>query len=171
MSDLIIDAAGDAYWYGTQMRCALGRGGRRSDKREGDGATPIGRWPMRRLHYRADRLTASRTSLAVRAILPEDGWSDDPLDPDYNRLVKLPHRYSHERMWREDRLYDLVVELGYNDAPPVRGGGSAIFLHLAREDWRPTEGCVALASEDLLRVLAGATPDSAVDVRAPEHKI
>jgi L,D-peptidoglycan transpeptidase YkuD (ErfK/YbiS/YcfS/YnhG family) len=121
---------------------------------------------MRRVHYRADRLSRPLTVLPVRSLVPEDGWSDDPADPLYNRLVRLPHRPSHERLWREDRLYDIVVELGYNDSPPLSGRGSAIFLHLARPDWGPTQGCVALALEDLLAVLAGCSSESAVDVGA-----
>ena len=165
--DLIVDASGGALWRGARLRCALGRGGRKMDKREGDGATPIGRWPMRRLHYRADRLARPQTRLETRAIAEADGWSDDPSDPLYNRLVVLPHARSHERLWREDHLYDLVVELGYNDAPPIPGRGSAIFLHLARADWAATEGCVALAPADLLAVLAVCGRDSAVEVRAP----
>ncbi len=163
--DLIVDGSGSARWGDRRLKRAIGMGGLRADKREGDGATPIGRWPMRRLFFRADRLARPKTILATRAIEPSDGWCDAPGDPAYNRLVRLPYGASHERMWREDGLYDLVVELGYNDSPPVRGMGSAIFLHVARADWGPTQGCVALAPDDLLEVLATCTADSAVDVR------
>src|SRR3546814_5636749 len=91
--------------------------------------------------------------------------SDLPADPlHYNRLVRLPFAASHERMWRDDGLYDLVVEIGYNDMPPVPGLGSAIFLHLARPDWGPTDGCVALARDDLLAVLAASGPERAIDI-------
>ena len=92
-------------------------------------------------------------------ITPADGWCDDPDAADYNRLVRLPCTARHERLWREDGLYDLVVTLGYNDDPPHPGRGSAIFLHVAREDYAPTEGCVALAPQDLLAVLAAVAPD------------
>ena len=93
------------------------------------------------------------------------GWCDDPADPiHYNRLVRLPFASSHERLWRDDRLYDLVVELGYNDAPPVAGLGSAIFLHLERPDGGPTEGCVALQRDDLLAVLVAVGPESVIDI-------
>jgi L,D-peptidoglycan transpeptidase YkuD (ErfK/YbiS/YcfS/YnhG family) len=90
----------------------------------------------------------------VSIIDPSDGWSDDPRDGFYNQAVPLPHAYSYERLWREDAIYDLIVPLGYNDDPPIPGLGSAIFLHCARPDYSPTEGCVAVALSDLLRLVA-----------------
>lgn len=143
---------------GLRLKCALGRSGPVPDKREGDGGTPIGDWPLRRLHYRTDRGSAPPTALPSRAIGRLDGWCDDPGDPAYNRLVQLPYPARHEKMWREDRVYDLVVELGYNDNPVVPGKGSAVFLHIARPDYAPTEGCVALAAPDLRRLLARCGP-------------
>lgn len=148
------------------MRCAVGRSGVARAKREGDGATPLGRWAMRRLLFRADRAAMPATSLAARPIRPADGWCDDPADPAYNRMVALPHPGRTERLWREDGLYDLVVPLGYNDDPVVPGAGSAIFLHLARPDYAPTQGCIALARADLLAVLAAADAGSCVVVHA-----
>ncbi len=162
--DLRVRADRSATWRGLMLRCALGRAGLARQKREGDGATPMGRFVMRELFYRPDRLAAPRTVLPVRALDPDDGWCDDPADPRYNRRVTLPYRASAERLWRADHLYDLVVPLGYNDDPVIAGAGSAIFLHAARPDYRPTEGCVALALDDLLRVLAEAEPTSAVTV-------
>jgi L,D-peptidoglycan transpeptidase YkuD (ErfK/YbiS/YcfS/YnhG family) len=147
---------------GGDFRAAIGRSGITADKREGDGASPLGAWPMRRLHYRADRLILPAIALPARAIRPEDGWCDDPAHRDYNRLVRRPFAASHEKMWREDGLYDLVVELGYNDDPPVPGRGSAIFLHVARPDFGPTAGCLALAKADLLDALTAIGPDAAV---------
>lgn len=145
--------------------CALGRSGLVSDKREGDGGTPVGRFPLRRLFYRPDREATPATGLPVLPLARDLGWCDDPADPAcYNRLVRLPYTPSHERMWRDDALYDLVVEIGFNDAPPVPGRGSAIFLHLARPDWGPTEGCVAMRRDDLLVVLAAVGPESAIEI-------
>lgn len=143
---------------GRDYRCALGRGGVRADKREGDRASPEGVFPLRRVLYRADRLTAPQTRLELAVIDSNDGWCDDPADPMYNRPVRLPYAASHERMWREDGLYDLVVILGHNDDPPVRGAGSAIFVHVARPDYGATDGCVALRLEDLLAVLKDCAP-------------
>lgn len=135
-------------------RCALGRGGISTDKREGDGATPVGVLPLRRLLYRADRVAAPVCRLPVEPLSPEDGWCDDPGDVAYNRRVRLPHPARHERLWREDPLYDLVGVLGWNDDPVQRGRGSAIFLHLARPDLAPTAGCIALPERELRALLA-----------------
>ena len=153
---------------GREVRCAFGRGGlvAAGAKREGDGATPLGLWPIRRVLYRPDRGGAPKTALPCSAIAQQDGWCDAPDDVAYNRPVKLPYPASHERMWREDALYDLVGVLGHNDDPPVAGLGSAIFLHVARADHGQTEGCVALALGDLEAVLAMAEPGSALEVRA-----
>ena len=149
------------------VRCALGRGGvtPAADKREGDGASPAGAWPIRRLLYRPDKGPAPRTALPVLAIAADDGWCDAPQDPDYNRPVKLPHRASAERMWREDDVYDLVVVLGHNDAPPAPPLGSAIFLHLARPDYPPTEGCVAISRADMAALLAIAQPGDVLEIQ------
>jgi len=152
---------------GRAWQCALGRGAVGREKREGDGVSPVGRWPLRRVLYRADRLAKPDTALACQAIDPDDGWCDDPADASYNRPVRLPYSASHERLSREDGLYDIVVVLGHNDDPVVPGAGSAIFLHVARDDYGPTEGCVALALPDLLDFLKMARPGSAVDLRAP----
>jgi L,D-peptidoglycan transpeptidase YkuD (ErfK/YbiS/YcfS/YnhG family) len=167
---LIVIAHGDGCctFGDRQVRCAVGRAGvvPAADKREGDGASPAGLWQMRRLFYRPDRGGAPRNALASTALSPEDGWCDAPGDRAYNQLVRHPYPASAEHLWREDGLYDLIVVLGYNDAPVIPGRGSAIFLHCASEDWRPTAGCVALARADLLDVLALSGPGSAVDIRA-----
>jgi L,D-peptidoglycan transpeptidase YkuD (ErfK/YbiS/YcfS/YnhG family) len=160
--DLVVEAAGWACWGARRMRCALGKGGIRAPKREGDFATPAGAFVLRRVLYRADRSAAPTTRLPIAAIAENDGWCDDPADAAYNRPVTLPYRARAERLWRDDRLYDLVVVLGHNDAPPVAGAGSAIFLHVAAPDYTPTEGCVALAADDLRRVLAEADATSRV---------
>jgi L,D-peptidoglycan transpeptidase YkuD (ErfK/YbiS/YcfS/YnhG family) len=164
--DLVVDPAGFALWRDRRFRCALGRGAIQRDKREGDGATPVGAWAMRRLLYRADRITLPETALPAQIIGRDDGWCDAPGDRNYNLPVTLPYPASAETLWRADGVYDLIVPLGYNDAPIVSGAGSAIFLHLARPDFSPTEGCVALAPPDLLAVLREAEPGSRVIVEA-----
>lgn len=121
---------------------------------------------MRRVYYRPDRGPAPETELPVIALGPGDGWSDDPSEPTYNRLVPLPCRGSHERLWRADGIYDLIVELGYNDDPVVAGMGSAIFLHIARPGYAPTEGCAALKAADLRAVLRLLGGGSAIEIRA-----
>ncbi|MCR9219442.1 MAG: L,D-transpeptidase family protein [Alphaproteobacteria bacterium] len=153
---------------GRRLRCALGRGGIARAKREGDGVTPAGAWPMRRVLYRADRLSRPETALPTAPIAEDDGWCDDPADAAYNRPIKRPYAASHEAMWREDGLYDVVVVLGHNDDPPAPGAGSAIFLHVARPDYGPTEGCVALALPDLLDLLKRCGPETALAVEAAQ---
>ncbi len=155
-----------ATWGASHYPCALGRSGITGTKTEGDGATPIGRFVMRRILYRADRLTLPAAALPSATIQIDDGWCDDPSNPHYNLPVRLPFPARHEILWRSDHLYDVVVVLGHNDDPPQPGAGSAIFLHVARPDFTPTEGCVALALPDLLTVLTTATSDSAVTVLA-----
>lgn len=149
-----------------EVRCALGPAGviAAADKREGDGATPLGVWPIRRVLYRPDRGAAPATALPMAPIAPDDGWCDAPDDPAYNRPVALPYPASAERMWREDELYDIVVILGHNDDPPVPGMGSAIFLHCAKPGYPPTQGCVALARADLEALLALAGPGDVLAV-------
>lgn len=171
MMDFDVYADGVLVIDGERFRCALCPAGIVASKREGDGAAPAGSFALRRVHYRADRGPAPSTALPVRPIAEDDGWCDDPAHEDYNTLVTLPVQASHEVMRREDGLYDLVVEVGYNDDPPVPGRGSAIFMHIARPDYSPTEGCVALARGDLERVLAKLGPASIVhihQVNAPD---
>ena len=140
-------------------RCALGRGGISADKVEGDGCTPAGRFPIRRLFYRPDRVRGIACRFPLQPISPSDGWCDDPADAAYNRLVTRPYPARHETLWREDQLYDLILVIGHNDAPVVPGKGSAVFLHLASPDYRPTEGCVAFKRSDFV-VLLGALDDT-----------
>jgi L,D-peptidoglycan transpeptidase YkuD (ErfK/YbiS/YcfS/YnhG family) len=153
---------------GRSFACALGKAGARADKREGDGASPLGRFGLRQVLYRPDREPIPQTGLPVRALTPADGWCDDPAVGDYNGMVRLPCPHRHERLWREDHVYDLIVVVGYNDAPVIAGHGSAIFLHLAREDYAPTEGCIAFSREDLLAILKELGPDSMVIIEAPQ---
>ena len=162
--DLLVSGDGTARFADRIFRCALGRGGLSDAKREGDGASPIGAWPLRRLLYRPDRLPLPATELPTTPIGPADGWCDAPDDRNYNLPVTLPYPASAETLWREDAVYDLIVPLGYNDGPIRPGRGSAIFLHLARDGYLPTEGCVALALPDLLAYLAVASTASRVIV-------
>ncbi len=144
--------------------CALGKGGARAAKREGDGATPAGRFSLRRILYRADKIGKPQTALPIAAISRDDGWCDAPDDPLYNRQVRLPYGAHAESLWRDDDLYDVVVILGYNDDPVVKGLGSAIFLHVAKPDMGATEGCVALKLADLVAILRQMRPGDALRV-------
>ena len=152
---------------GMRFPCALGRTGCRVRKREGDGATPVGLWRLRVVLYRPDRVQRPRTHLPVQAIRPCDGWCDAPADRNYNRPVRHPYPASAERLWRTDGLYDIVVVLDYNDRPRVRGRGSAIFMHVAKPGYAPTEGCIALARPYLSRLLERMGSRAALAVRGP----
>jgi L,D-peptidoglycan transpeptidase YkuD (ErfK/YbiS/YcfS/YnhG family) len=152
-----------------RWRCTVGAGGIREDKVEGDSATPVGEFSLRRIYYRNDRLVlpkanSPKSALPARPISEHDGWCDDPRSPTYNRLVNIPNEWSAEKMWREDGLYDLVVVVGYNDDPPEGEWGSAIFLHIARDDYAGTQGCVAFSRDDLLELLPLLTRDTRLRV-------
>lgn len=149
-------------WAEGTFNCVLGRSGVRADKREGDGATPLGRWVLRRVMYRPDRIAPPQTRLPCRPLSQNDGWCDDPADSAYNQPITLPHHASHETLWRDDHVYDVIVVLGHNDRPIVPGLGSAIFMHVARPNFEPTEGCVALRIEDLLFILGECDRGSVV---------
>jgi len=147
-----------------RWRCTVGEGGIREDKVEGDAATPTGEYPLRRIYFRNDRLVLPKVRLPARPIAEHDGWCDDPRSPTYNRLVHVPNDWSAERMWREDGLYDLVVVVGYNADPPEGEWGSAIFLHVAREDYAPTKGCVAFSQADLMELVPLIGPETRLRV-------
>lgn len=144
---------------GERYTCRIGSGGIAApgEKREGDLKTPSGIFPLRSCYYRPDRITPPPiTQLPLIALTPTDGWCDDAAHELYNRPVQLPFTARHETLWREDGVYDLIIPLGYNDgmdAPIIPGAGSAIFMHVMREDEKGTEGCIALKRRDLLGLL------------------
>lgn len=154
MKNILVKSNGVLYFNEKEYSCALGKGGVRAEKREGDGATPIGCFCIREIFYRPDKFCAPPDSaFPTKALTEYDGWCDDVNTPEYNTHIKLPYDGSHEELWRGDHLYDIIVVLGYNDGPPIVGNGSAIFMHLARDGYTPTAGCIALSKEDLVDIL------------------
>jgi L,D-peptidoglycan transpeptidase YkuD (ErfK/YbiS/YcfS/YnhG family) len=137
---------------------SLGRGGILANKFEGDGGTPRGRYRLKRLWWRADRLARPQTGLPVRPIVPADAWSEDPADRRYNRPVRRKPGEPGDRLMRQDGLYDLIIEIDHNDRPRIAGRGSAVFIHVARDGFRPTAGCVGLRRNDLIRLLGRLSP-------------
>ncbi len=135
----------------------LGRGGILTNKHEGDGATPRGIFHPKRLWWRRDRTARPRTSLPVRAIAPTDAWCEDPADRRYNRSIRVAPDAVGDRLMRADHLYDYIVEIDHNTRPRIAGRGSAVFIHLARDNFGPTAGCVGLKRNDMLRLLAQLT--------------
>ncbi len=164
--NIVVDPNGWLFCGNERIRCALGRSGVSTAKCEGDGATPAGRFPLRRMYYRPDRLSPPTTGLPSGPLRPADGWCDASVDPSYNKLVRLPYRSSAEALWRDDHLYDIIVVIGFNDDPSEPGLGSAIFLHLANEDYGPTEGCVAVAQMDAMAILGTLGPTSTISINA-----
>lgn len=156
-ADLVLSPLGLRF-MGRVYPCTRGRGGVRACKREGDGATPRGMHRIVGALYRPDRM-ARPVRWAV-PIGPGDLWSDDVRDPDYNHMVRAPHRFSHERLRRADPLYDLVLVTGWNWPGAVPGHGSAIFIHAWRGPGQPTAGCIGLAAHDLLAITRRLTPES-----------
>jgi L,D-peptidoglycan transpeptidase YkuD (ErfK/YbiS/YcfS/YnhG family) len=148
------------------LRVALGRGGIKADKREGDGAAPAGRFHPVRLWWRADRLPRPRTLLPVRCIGPHDAWCEDPTDRRYNQPFRKSANEPGDRLRRGDGLYDLIVEIDHNTRPSVARRGSAVFIHVARDGYGPTAGCIALKRNDLLKLLAGLTPKTRILVQS-----
>lgn len=151
-------------WGAGPRRCAIGPAGIARKLSEGDGVTPLGVFPLREIFYRADRIAKPKSVLPARAIAQDDGWGDAPGDKNYNRLVKLPYPASAEHLWRDDHIYDLVAVIGFNDDPVVADKGSAIFLHLAKPDYLPTAGCVALAEADLRAALEQLQPGDKIRI-------
>ena len=164
---LVADTAARTLQAGDhRIPCGIGRSGGipAADKREGDGASPWGEWPLLAALLRPDRVPAPATRLPWRWLRPDDGWSDDPRDPAYNSPVRHPHRFSAERLWREDELYDAIFILGHNLPAPRPGLGSAIFLHCWR-DAAPTEGCIAVERAPLLELLPVLQPGDTLLIR------
>ncbi len=153
-------------WIGERLfPCQLGRAGRGARKYEGDGATPIGTWPVLGVYYRADRIARPKTLLPIKALRPDQGWCDDPLDRNYNKPVTLPYRASCESLWRDDHAYDLIVVLDYNFSRRAINLGSAIFMHLSHDNLRPTAGCLAFSENDLRMILKLSKPGDLIIVR------
>jgi L,D-peptidoglycan transpeptidase YkuD (ErfK/YbiS/YcfS/YnhG family) len=143
---------------GYAIPVALGRSGILANKREGDGGTPRGTFRPTRLWWRADRYPRPRTFLPLRAIGPDDAWCEDPADRHYNQPVRLGIGRGGDRLRRDDHLYDFIVEIDHNTAPRIAGRGSAVFLHLARANFSPTAGCVAMTRSAMLRLLERLGP-------------
>ena len=145
---------------GQAIPVALGRGGTKANKREGDGGTPKGTFRPRQMWWRADRHRRPRTFLPVRAIGPEDAWCEDPDSRHYNQPIRLDRSSGGDRLRRDDHLYDFIIEIDHNSAPRIKGRGSAVFLHLARDNFGPTAGCIAMQKSAMLQLLRRLGPQT-----------
>ena len=149
---------------GQKVRCAVGRNGVGEKYQEGDGITPVGQWPLRKLYFRKDKMLAPKTQLEMEAITPQMGWCDAPNHRWYNRVIERPFMHGHERLYRDDDIYDLLIPIGFNDQPVHAGKGSAIFLHLTQHDYAPTAGCIALKKTDFKTLLAQISANMMVEI-------
>ena len=166
--DILVDTSTQVLRIGEQeYRCAIGKNGTvpACDGREGDGKTPLGTYKLRHGMFRTDKTARPETELQFWQIRRSDGWCDDPKDGAYNRPVRLPYIGGAEKLWRDSHVYDIIVVLGHNDSPPIPGMGSAIFLHIARDGYAPTEGCVAVSMRDMLSILRLVDANSSIEIR------
>ena len=145
--------------------CALGRSGISRRKREGDAATPSGSFRILNGYSRTDRISRLKCALPFLSITASSGWCDDPISSCYNRPIALPFKQRHETLWRSDRVYDVLLVLDYNIRPRIKGCGSAIFFHLARDDFSATEGCIAIRMADMRRLVPRLSRRAYIEVR------
>ena len=148
-----------------KLPCAIGKNGVTKNKKEGDGCTPFGKYKFNEIYYRADKMGALDLNIESFPISSNDGWCDEPQSQFYNQLIKFPFSQSAEKLYRNDEIYDIVCIINYNTNPVKPGKGSAIFLHVAHEDYRGTQGCIALSKIDLLNVISQITKNTLIDIQ------
>lgn len=144
--------------------CVFGKDGLTNEKIEEDWKTPIGIFPIRKIYYRADRIENIDSKIECIPLSGDDAWCDDIEKIEYNKFVKLPFDGHHENLWRDDELYDIIVVLGYNDSPIIKNKGSAIFLHVAKENMEYTKGCLAIKKEALLKIIESLDPETQIQI-------
>ena len=149
---IIVKKTGYLKYKNFKFRCALGKGGIKKKVKEGDNITPKGIFKIIKIYYRPDKINKIISSIKKIKIKKNMGWCDDPSSSYYNKQVKLPSKYNHERLYRKDNLYDLILVLNYNTSPIKKNKGSAIFLHIAKKKYQPTKGCIALKKQDLIQL-------------------
>ena len=150
---IIVKKSGYLKYKKFKFRCALGKAGIKNKTKEGDNITPKGTYKAIKLFYRTDKISKIKTILKKFKIKKNMGWCDDPRSKFYNKEIKLPSLYGHEKLYRKDNIYDLVVVLNYNFKPIIKNKGSAIFIHVTNK-YKSTQGCIALKKEDLIKLLS-----------------
>ena len=151
---IIINKFGLIKYKNFKFRCALGKAGMGEKKREGDNVTPTGTFKIVKIYYRSDRIKKISSKFRAIEITKNMGWCDDPNSKNYNQLINLPSRYGHEKLFKKNNIYDIIVVLNYNMKPVIKNKGSAIFIHIAKKNYQPTQGCIALKKNDLLKLLS-----------------
>ena len=151
---IIVKKSGYLKYKNLKFRCALGKGGVKKKTMEGDNITPKGIFKIIKIYFRPDKVKKIKTLIKKIKIKKNMGWCDDPNSRFYNKLINLPTKYSHEKLYRNDRLYDLIVVLSYNTNPIIKNRGSAIFMHIANNSYKKTKGCIALKKEHLIEIIS-----------------
>ena len=159
---IIVKKSGYLKYKNFKFRCALGKAGIKEKKFEGDNITPRGTYRIIKVFYRSDRIKNLTTRITKIKIKKNMGWCDDPESKFYNKLIRIPSSIKHERLYRNDHLYDIVIPINYNMNPAVKNKGSAIFLHLAKKNYTPTKGCVGLRKIHLLKILKIIKPNTKI---------
>ena len=150
---IIINKSKYLKYKNLKFKCAIGKAGIRKKKKEGDNITPKGIYKIVKIYYRDDRIKKISSKFKLIKITKKMGWCDDPKSEKYNQLIKLPNKYSHEKLYKKNNTYDLLLVLDYNMKPIIKNKGSAIFMHIAKKNYRPTAGCVTLKKNDLIKLL------------------
>ena len=161
---IIIKKSGYLEYKNLKFRCALGKAGIKKKKKEGDNITPKGTFKIIRVYYRRDKIKNITASIKKRKIKKNIGWCDDPVSNSYNKEIKLPSKFGHEKLYRKDNLYDLILVLNYNINPVIKNKGSAIFIHIAKKNYKPTAGCIALKQRDLLELLKNIKKNTKIKI-------
>jgi L,D-peptidoglycan transpeptidase YkuD (ErfK/YbiS/YcfS/YnhG family) len=161
---IIIKKSGYLEYKNLKFRCALGKAGIKKKKKEGDNITPKGTFKIIRVYYRRDKIKNITASIKKRKIKKNIGWCDDPVSNSYNKEIKLPSKFGHEKLYRKDNLYDLILVLNYNINPIIKNKGSAIFIHIAKKNYKPTAGCIALKQRDLLELLKNIKKNTKIKI-------
>jgi len=159
---IIINKSGYLKYKNIKFKCALGKSGIRKKRTEGDNITPKGTFKIIKIYYRKDRIKKINSVFKIIEIKKNMGWCDDPESKKYNQLIKLPSKYRHEKLFRNDRIYDLIIVLNYNMSPVIKNKGSAIFIHIAKNNYNKTKGCIALKKKDLIEIVSKIKRDTKV---------
>ena len=140
-------------YRGYKLKCCIGKSGINKFKKEGDLSTPKGVFNLGALYYMKYRNKYLKTRLNKKIIKKNMGWCNDSRSEKYNKEIRFPFKHGAEKLFRKDKIYDIFVNIKYNQSPVVKGKGSAIFLHLEKKNYKPTQGCVEIKKKDFLRIL------------------
>jgi len=161
---IIVKKTGYLKYKNFKFRCALGKGGIKKKIKEGDNITPKGIFKITKIYYRPDKVKKIFTRIKTIIIKKDMGWCDDPGSILYNKQIKLPTKFSHEKFYRDDNLYDLILVLSYNTKPIIKNKGSAIFIHVAKSYYKKTKGCISLKKQDLIKLISNIKKNTKIKI-------